>query len=505
MDLATWIAGNGQSAGDGVGGAGGPAAPGLLGLWSATPTVAGEVEVRDGVAFGLSEQSLDFGEATALLAFYVINVGTEELRYKVSSNVAWATVNPTAGTNNGGEDRIEVRVQRAGLPKGRYTGRITVTAEGGGAENLAIAMTVGPAIVELSATALDFGATAWTRGFTLRNAGGGTPRFTVVSDVPWLVVRPSEGELVAEPSLIEVHVRRDPMLTGTHVGGLQVLVDGRPQVAVRVSAQKSLTAPRLMPWVEVYSNSYGVIPPGTLERAVEGLLIWQRVTDTAVVTTTPGNARLYAILNARVPGMRIVPGLISQPYLGKQGFDQLDLWRDLAAEVADIAAVSGDGCFLFDHEHALESYLEGACEINFARLRDCLATLPPNVEYIWYPSLAYDGAQRRARSLAICQVVEAELHPRFVNLGFDHPRWREFDPWWYVTLDKLAAKPTVPLIYFGCWQDCFWDYSQISQVLKDIRTYPENYADAIVYPSLSRWVEAAAAITAELSQDPPLP
>jgi hypothetical protein len=72
-------------------------------------------------------------------------------------------------------------------------------------------------------------------------------------------------------------------------------------------------------------------------------------------------------------------------------------------------------------------------------------------------------------------------------------------------LDELAERPAMPIIYFGCWVDCYWEYGDVEQILEDLDTYPEDYPEAIFYPGFYRWVEAAEAIVTELSQDPVLP
>ncbi len=52
----------------------------------------------------------------------------------------------------------------------------------------------------------------------------------------------------------------------------------------------------ILPWVEV-----NALASRTINHAVEGLLIWQKVTDPAIVSTGPGCAALYPGLRRRVP------------------------------------------------------------------------------------------------------------------------------------------------------------------------------------------------------------
>lgn len=489
LDLATWIAGNGQATGGGIGGSGGPAAPGLLGLWSVTPAVAGEVEVRDGVAFMLSEEALDFGETTALLAFYVINVGAEELRYKVSSDVAWATVSPTGGTNIGGEDRIEVRVQRAGLPKGRYAGRVRVTAEGGASEDVAISMTVGAGRLAVSTVTLDFGANAQTRGFTLWNEGGGILAYTIDASVDWLTVTPNRGELSAEVDQIEVTIRRGPMVTGPHQAQLNVRASGTEPVRVDVKAEKSVTRPLIIPWMEV---NY---PPFLLEATVVGLRLYRRVTDTAIVSTTPGNASLYTELRQELPDMRVIPGIKTCVRLDPNAFDSLVGWNLIAKDVREVVQTSGVRTVILENEDAIKSYVAGTYEIDFQRFRRCLEFLPTDVEYIWYPVNLYNEYVR-GRTIPVVNAVQDVLNVRLVDHSYGHPDWH--NELHRGTLKAIAEKPPILLMWWGCFESvntCYWDYGRVSEVMGLF----ENRPELVFYPGYANWMMLAQAVVTALS------
>jgi hypothetical protein len=492
LDLATWIAGDGQSpanGGDGADGAGGSAGAGLLGLWSATPTVAGEVEVRDGVAFELSEESLDFGEATALLTFYVINVGNEVLRYTVRSDVAWAEASPSGGANAGGEDRIEVRVQRQGLGKGQYAGRITVAAEGGASEDVAISMTVGAGRLAVSTVTLDFGANAQTRGFTLWNEGGGTLVYTIDASVDWLTVAPNGGELSTEVDQIEVTIRRGPMVTGPHQAQLTVRADGSEPLRVDVRAEKSVTKPLIMPWMEV---NY---PPFLLETTVEGLKLYRRVTDTAIVSTTPGNASLYTELRRRVPDMRFIPGMKTCVRLEPNAFDSLAGWKLIAQDVREIVQTSGVRTVILDNEDAIKSYLEGASEIDFQRFRRCLESLPTDVEYIWYP-VNLCNEYVCGRTIPVVNAVQDVLDVRLVDHSYGHPDWH--NELHRQTLKAVAENPPILLMWWGCFESvntCYWDYGQVSEVMGLFQDKPE----LVFYPGHDNWMMLAQAVVTALS------
>lgn len=492
LDLATWIAGDGQppgNGGHGAGGAGGSAGPGLLGLWAATPTVAGEVEVRDGVAFELSEESLDFGEATALLTFYVINVGNEVLRYTVRSDVAWAEASPSSGVNTGGEDQIEVRVRRQGLGKGQYAGRITVTAEGGASEDVAISMMVGAGRLAVSTVTLDFGANAQTRGFTLWNEGGGTLVYTIDASVDWLTVTPNRGELSAEVDQIEVTIRRGPMVTGPHQAQVTVRANGSEPVRVDVKAEKSVTKPLIVPWMEV---NY---PPFLLEATVQGLRLYRRVTDTAIVSTTPGNAALYTELRQALPDMRFIPGIKTSVRLDPNAFDSLAGWKLIAKDVREVVQTSGARTVILENEDAIRSYQAGTYEIDFQRFRRCLEFLPTDVEYIWYP-VNLHNEYVCGRTIPIVNAVQDVLDVRLVDHSYGHPDWH--NDLHRRTLKAIAKNPPILLMWWGCFESvntCYWDYGQVSEVMGLFEGRPE----LVFYPGHDNWMALAQAVVATLS------
>ena len=159
------------------------------------------VNGNDGPQLHLSETSLDFGTTATSLAFYVQNTGpaTTSLNWVCSSiNVSWLTLNPISGNTAGGTStQVIATIDRSQII-GIVSTSVTVTGAG---SSQAITFTAsasgtGTAILQLSEESLDFGETATTKTFQVRNVGsdGTTLDWTIATpSVDWLTFNPMSG------------------------------------------------------------------------------------------------------------------------------------------------------------------------------------------------------------------------------------------------------------------------------------------------------------------------
>ncbi|MCK4342961.1 MAG: hypothetical protein KAY37_14705 [Phycisphaerae bacterium] len=343
---------------------------------------------------------------------------------------------------------------------------------------------------------LNFGTDHQTLALTIQNIDLNSVTYTISSVDGWLTIEPDEAELLPlETITLEVTVDRGPLVTGSHVTCFGVLARESLQIRVDVQVDKPVTQPLIVPWLEALTADADEI-----NHAAAGLQIWRRVTDTAVVSTSPEKAYLYPQLAALVPDMDIIPGLTTSCRLGYTGFDSLEGWMLLSADVAEVAAAAGESFVLLENELALRAYLNGECEIDFEQLRTGLSYLPPDVKIIWYPSLAWGTPSAVHRSRALCEVVEEELSCRFVDHSYAGPPTSS-EPLmelFRAMLESLASQPPLPIIYFGCWNYCYWEYDQVHQIMEALEGRP----DALFYPGSARWIEAAEEIANLLSQNP---
>jgi len=261
---------------------------------------------------------------------------------------------------------------------------------------------------------------------------------------------------------------------------------------------------QIVPWIEV-----NTLDERDTANAVEGLLFWRRVTDTAIVSTVGGCSALYPRLRQRVPDMRIIPGLKTNDFLTQ--FDDLEGWRKVGREVKAICqAAVGDGpCLvLLENESASRDELAGREELDSGRLREGLKLAFPtdqSIEVIWYPSMVGETEKTQQCAERLCQAAADTLSVRFTDLSMGGPkslgnRWSKRGK---QTLDRLAKKQTIPMLYFYGPGSRWWQDEQIKSALTLIGPPPTKRSGGrwvIIYPGAKHWTKAARSISNELSQ-----
>ena len=180
------------------------------------------VSGNNGPRLQLSETSLDFGTSANTLTFYVMNTGpaNTSLNWVCSNiNVSWLTLNPISGNTAGGAstqviatiDRTQINgvvSTSVSVSGAGSTSTITFSASSSGS---------GSAILQLSEGSLDFGETAITKTFQVKNVGSdGTMLSWSINpiNVPWLTVTPMSGSTASgSGTLVTAIVDRD-MISG---------------------------------------------------------------------------------------------------------------------------------------------------------------------------------------------------------------------------------------------------------------------------------------------------
>ncbi len=260
----------------------------------------------------------------------------------------------------------------------------------------------------------------------------------------------------------------------------------QPKTATKPASTQHEPA-RFLPWLELSPG------PGPLNAAANGLIVWERVTDTVIISIEPGNENTIAHLQRRYPRVKIIPGLKTSPIFGTSGFDSVDSWRLVARRVQELAQLTGSNTVLFEHESAVRSYMVGDCPLNMDDLRKGLRQLRREYLYLWYPGIGESG-DRLERLVTLCGVISAECEKvRFVDSAVLHaPRFAggRGAQQLHDLLKGVSTQPPVPLIY--CMNDKdYWPLERLTDALRLVDTDL-----AIIYPGAVRW-EAAARAMAE--------
>ncbi len=166
----------------------------------------------------LSETNLDFGTSANSLAFYVMNTGplNTSLNWVCSNiNVGWLTLSQTSGNTAGGSSSQVI----ATIDRSQITGMVStsVSVSGAGSTSTitfsASSSGSGSAILQLSEGSLDFGETAVTKTFQVKNVGSdGTMLSWSINpiNVDWLTITPMNGTTASgSGTLVTAIIDRD--------------------------------------------------------------------------------------------------------------------------------------------------------------------------------------------------------------------------------------------------------------------------------------------------------
>ncbi len=260
--------------------------------------------------------------------------------------------------------------------------------------------------------------------------------------------------------------------------------------------------PKIWAWLELNSDK-----PEKMDEAVAGLLEWQKITDTAIVTTVPG-VRIYGELCACVPGMQIIPGVktndVLRDHVGPR-FDDVDGWKKIGKELAAMAEATGSKIVVLEGESAVERYRLGNETINWALFRKCLAQLPKDLTIGWYPAMTGgdDDEQDRMGSLSdevadsLCNAVlldhQSRGGPRGLTYSWSIKGREKLDE----IVRRVPGTSILRMMYFYGPKESYWQDDQIFEALGSV-----GDGRVIIYPGAERWVKAAKLFVAALGTLP---
>ena len=191
-------------------------------------TVAG----NNGPQLQLSENSIDFGTSANSLTFYVMNTGPSNtsLNWVCSNiNVDWLTLTPTSGNTAGGASTMVTATIDRSKIEGMVSTSVSVSGAGSSSTIIfsAASSGTGTAILQLSEGSLDFGETATSMSFQVKNVGsaGTTLSWSINPvNVDWLTLTPMSGSTNAgSGTLVTAMIDRDkihgPVSTTVTVNG----------------------------------------------------------------------------------------------------------------------------------------------------------------------------------------------------------------------------------------------------------------------------------------------
>ena len=163
---------------------------------------SGDINLKpEVVGFKLNVEYLDFGTNFSQLSFKIINTSsTLSVSWNITESMGWLTTTPSSGNLNAGQEiAVMVTIDRSQIEQST-TANLTVT---GGDQTVVLPINVsvsgsnGPQL-QLSETSLDFGTSATSLYFFVKNEGpSGTSLNWTCSNVTvdWLMLTPTSGNV----------------------------------------------------------------------------------------------------------------------------------------------------------------------------------------------------------------------------------------------------------------------------------------------------------------------
>ncbi len=175
-----------------------------------------------------------------------------------SSDAAWMTISPSAGTIAREQDQIAVQVNATGLPVGTYSSsvRIVIEDKNGRLQTTAIPVTLVvtggnatplPSLL-LNPVGLSFSGTAGSttplaKTITVTNPTGGTLTWTLAESAAWLGLNIASGTTTTEIDSISASVSTGGLAAGTYSTAITVTASGASNSPQTIPVTLTLSPP----------------------------------------------------------------------------------------------------------------------------------------------------------------------------------------------------------------------------------------------------------------------
>lgn len=185
----------------------------------------------------VSPGAINFAPEQSAATVRISNLGGGALNWQVEEDLLWLSSRVVSKQANASgsattePDVVEFLVDRAQLPIGVTRGDVLISSNGGNFTLPVSAQKNGPAIIEVSADALDFGATTSELGFSIFNRGLEPLTWTIPNpqNAPWLTVTPRSGTISTQngSQVVSASVSRDSLPPGEYQTSIIVNSNGR--------------------------------------------------------------------------------------------------------------------------------------------------------------------------------------------------------------------------------------------------------------------------------------
>ncbi|MEW6249601.1 MAG: hypothetical protein AB1716_03060 [Planctomycetota bacterium] len=236
----------------------------------------------------------------------------------------------------------------------------------------------------------------------------------------------------------------------------------------------------MIPWIEVAPNRQA------LAQAIEGLRIWQQVTDTAIVLVDRYDSAALVRIREQLPDARLIPSIRTSTFLRGQ-FDRVEGWHAIGVRAQEHCRLTGSKRVVLESESALARYMSGDYQMNWDKLREGLEMLPKDILFLWYPAAAGPTRERYAE---VCRCAQEAANVQLVDhltLGMPGNVGSQRAAEGRKALTALGRRNPIMVIY--CYGDKYWPFERIPEALG-----LADGEEVILYPGAARWVAAAQAM-----------
>lgn len=204
------------------------------------------VTIPDQPRLAVSDLELNLTEDLDSVTFYVKNIGTGTLNWRVSTDVDWLSLEPSSGATET-EDPVKAIIDRSKLAEGKSSAVIKIEAE---RVTQTATVVVQVAVPELSVNpdTLDFDVSLESGQISIENTGGGDLSWEIADDLPgWLDVSPTSGRNSSGArKTISVNVNRSDLESGTYSHVLPITSNGGEEVV-----SVAMTVPQPLPLISI--------------------------------------------------------------------------------------------------------------------------------------------------------------------------------------------------------------------------------------------------------------
>ncbi len=196
--------------------------------------------VPETITFEIQPSTLYFSSSVSSKQLEIANSGSGTLSWQASSNVGWMQLNPSSGSVTNGKQIMTVTVDRTGLGAGSHEGIISFTSNAG-EKTVSVKMYVSEQpVLSIDRNILDFGLSATSMSFNVRNSGSGTLTWNISSNSSRVSVNPSSGTTTTESDQVNVSIDRDGLAAGSYNAKLTVTSNGgTKEIQILFSVQAS--------------------------------------------------------------------------------------------------------------------------------------------------------------------------------------------------------------------------------------------------------------------------